>query len=445
MPGHKCVRAPLVPKIPEPKLYQGSDAQIAAARLLEGPARYVCLAGGTRSGKTFLIVRAIVARAVQAPESRHAILRLHANAARASIARDTLPKVMKTFFPGVQLIERRQESVFVMKNDARITVEGLDDDARVEKILGHEFASIFLNEASQIPFESALVAFTRLAQVVPDLMQRAYVDLNPTVTSHWTNLLFGEKRDPVSRQPLADPDAYARAFLNPRDNAANLTPDYLASLATLPERQRRRFYEGVYVDSLDGALWNYELIDKNRADPEMIEGDQRKLVVIGVDPAGSGRKSSDATGIVVAALDPIGDAYVLDDLSCRDEPLNWARRAVAAYHDYKAGCLVVETNFGGDMVPAMIAAVDPNVRVKKVQASQGKAARASPIAMRYERGQVHHIKRFAKLEEELCAFTLSGYMGAGSPDHADAAIWALTFLFDQGKQPGVLGYYEKLK
>lgn len=411
--------------------------------MLEGPARYACLAGGTRSGKTFLIVRAIAARAIEVPESSHAILRFRANAARASIARDTLPKVLRRCFPEHNWKEYKQDGFFEMPNAARITVGGLDDDVRVEKILGHEFASVFLNEASQIPYESALVAFTRLAQVMPNLMQRAYVDLNPTTKAHWTNLLFGEKRDPITRQPLADPDAYARMFLNPRDNAANLTKEYLDSLAAMPERHRRRFYEGVYVDDIDDALWTYDLIEQNRAAPERIEPERRQIVVVGVDPAGSRHKTSDATGIVVAALDSIGHVYV-HDLSCRDEPLNWARRAVAAYRDYGADCIVAETNFGGAMVPAMIRSVDENVRIKDVQATRGKAVRAAPIAMRYERGQVHHVGRFAKLEEELCAFTLAGYMGPGSPDHADALVWALTYLFEKGSKPGMLGYIENL-
>ena len=51
----------------------------SARRLLEGPQRYTCLVGGTRSGKTFLIVRAIIMRALRAKGSRHAILRFHAN------------------------------------------------------------------------------------------------------------------------------------------------------------------------------------------------------------------------------------------------------------------------------------------------------------------------------------------------------------------------------
>jgi hypothetical protein len=48
-----------------------SAGQEASRRLLEGPQRYTCLAAGTRSGKTFLIVRTIVMRALQEKGSRH--------------------------------------------------------------------------------------------------------------------------------------------------------------------------------------------------------------------------------------------------------------------------------------------------------------------------------------------------------------------------------------
>jgi hypothetical protein len=143
-----------------------SPGQEAARRLLEGPQRYTCLAGGTRSGKTFLIVRAIVKRALRGKGSRHAILRFHANAARASIALGTLPQVMRLCFPKVQIKERRQDGYFSLPNESGIWIGGLDDKDRVEKILGHEYTTVFLNEASQIPYSSALVAFTRLAQVV---------------------------------------------------------------------------------------------------------------------------------------------------------------------------------------------------------------------------------------------------------------------------------------
>ena len=33
------------------------------------------------------------------------------------------------------------------------------------------------------------------------------------------------------------------------------------------------------------------------------------------------------------------------------------------------------------------------------------------------------------MEEELCAFTTTGYVGEGSPNRADAFVWAVTELF----------------
>lgn len=423
-----------------------SAGQERARRLLEASQRYSCLAGGTRSGKTFLIVHAIVSRALVVPHSRHAILRFHANAARASIALDTLPNVMRLCFPGTKLKEHRQDGFFALPNGARIWVGGLDDKERVEKILGLEFVSIFLNEASQIPYGSALIAFTRLAQSVPGLAQRAYVDLNPTSKAHWTNLLFGDKRDPISMQPLTDPQNYARAFLNPPDNAANLSAQFLESLANLPERQRKRFFEGIYVDELDGALWSYELIDANRCEPGDILEEKRAAVVIALDPSGAAGRDdlgADEIGLVVAARGMDGDCYILADLSCRDAPAVWGRRAVVAFHEYRADCIVAESNFGGEMVRATIQAADPNVPVRLVTASRGKAVRAEPISVRYAQCQVHHAGRFGKLEDQLCAFTSAGYGGSGSPDHADAAIWALTYLFDLGGGTGIIEFYRR--
>ncbi len=423
-----------------------SAGQEAARLLLDGPQRMTCLAGGARSGKTFLIVRAILGRAVAAPESRHAMLRFHANAARASLALATLPQVAKLCFPGVALKEHRGDGVFALPNGSRITVGGLDDADRVEKILGLEYASVFLNEASQIPYASALVAFTRLAQVVPDLVQRAYVDLNPTAKTHWTNVLFGEKRDPVTMRPLAEPDEVARAFLNPVDNAANLAPAFVKSLANLPERQRRRFYEGVYVDAVDDALWSHEVIDRHRVDADAIPVEARKTVVVAVDPSGAAGRDdlgADEIGIVVVARGQDGDAYVLADRSLRDGPVAWGRRAVVAYHEFRADCIVAESNFGGDMVRATIQAADPHVSVHLVAASRGKAVRAEPISVRYALGQVHHVGRLPKLEEQLCAFSGAGYGGPGSPDHADAAIWALTHLFAHEENPAITEFYKR--
>ncbi len=244
-----------------------SPGQEAARRLLEGPQRYTCLAGGTRSGKTFLITRAILARALKAPGSRHAILRFHANAARASITLDTLPNVARLCFPKLKLRHARQDGFFELPNKSRIWIGGLDDKERVEKILGLEHVSIFLNEASQIPYASALVAFTRLAQKVDGLKQRAYVDLNPVAKSHWTNLLFGEKRDPVSMQKLKDPKNYARALFS--------TP------STIPKTSRRNFWRAspIYRSASASAFMKVSISTRLRRRCGAMKSSRRRAAI----------------------------------------------------------------------------------------------------------------------------------------------------------------------
>jgi hypothetical protein len=387
--------------------------------------------GGSRSGKTTLLVRAIMVRALRAPNSRHVILRFRNNAARVSIALDTLPSVQRKCFPGVPLTEHRQDGYFKLPNGSEIWIGGLDDKERVEKILGNEYASIYFNECSQIPYASVLIALTRLAQTVPDLKQRAYYDLNPIGKGHWTNQLFGEKRDPASRRAVASPDDYQRMFLNPGDNAANLSAEYIKSLAGLPDRQRKRFLEGVYIDELDGALWSYEVIEKNRRDLPDIPEAKRRRVVIAVDPSGAASSedtTADEIGIIVVALGDDGHAYVLDDLSVLDSPAKWGKVVADAYRDYKADAVVAERNFGGEMVRFVIQSANPNIPVRVVTASRGKAVRAEPVSALYDQGRVHHAGKFDRLEDQLCALTTGGYRGDGSPDRADALIWALTEL-----------------
>ena len=57
------------------------------------------LFGGSRSGKTFLLVYCLVLRALMAPRSRHVILRFRFAHVKASIVLDTFPKVMELAWP----------------------------------------------------------------------------------------------------------------------------------------------------------------------------------------------------------------------------------------------------------------------------------------------------------------------------------------------------------
>jgi phage terminase large subunit-like protein len=107
-------------------------------------------------------------------------------------------------------------------------------------------------------------------------------------------------------------------------------------------------------------------------------------------------------------------------------PQGWAEAAVAAYHRHGADRLVAEVNQGGALVETVIRGIDPFLPVRKVSASQGKAARAEPIAALYEQGRVHHLRGLGALEDQMCQMARDGFKGRGSPDRVDALVWALT-------------------
>lgn len=397
--------------------------------MLGGAQRHSLLVGGSRSGKTFTLVRAVCARAIKAPGSRHAIFRLRYNALRASVWLDTLPKVMRLCYPQVPVKNNRQDGYLTLPNGSEIWFAGLDDKERVEKILGLEFATTYFNECSQIPRASVLTALTRLAQQVEGLTNRAYYDLNPTGTGHWTYRQFIEKVDPDTRLPLINPDDYQALYINPGDNRSNIDPSYISSLEAMPERQRRRFLDGRYVAEIDGALWTLEMLEAGRVSRDDLP--VMKRVVVAVDPSGSKGeedKRSDEIGIVVAGLGIDGRGYVLADYSGRYSPEQWGAMAVKAWREYDADRIVGERNFGGDMVRAIVHAANRVAPYKEVTASRGKTVRAEPVAALYEQKMVSHVGLFPKMEDQQCNFSMSGYLGDKSPDRADALVWALTEL-----------------
>ena len=412
-----------------------TEDQTAARELMGGDQTHTCLVGGSRSGKTSLIVRMIIMRALRAPGSRHLMVRYRANALKASVWLDTFPKVMRMWFPGVEYLSR-YGLFFELGDGSEIWGGGLDEEERVEKILGQEYATIYAGEVSQIPYSSILVLRTRLAQPGTGLRLRGFYDLNPTSTLHWSNVEFGDKMDPISKAPLPDPENYARMFLNPEGNRANLDPAYLLALSRMPKTFRQRFYEGKYVTDVDGALWPAALLELCRGeeiqpDPKGKKLGDFKQIVVGVDPSGAlnkGDMKSDEIGILVAGKRHSNRCSVLEDATMKGSPKEWGRAVVAAYKKWKADHVVAEANFGGGMVEGTIKAIDPNVPVILVNASRGKVVRAEPVAALYEEKKVEHCGRFDLLEEQMQLFSRSGYKGDRSPDRADSAVWAITDL-----------------
>ena len=71
-------------------IFKPTAIQRKALALLKSGAKYILLFGGSRSGKTTVLVMAVIYRALRFPSSRHLICRYRAKDARSSVLRETL-------------------------------------------------------------------------------------------------------------------------------------------------------------------------------------------------------------------------------------------------------------------------------------------------------------------------------------------------------------------
>lgn len=239
---------------------------------------------------------------------------------------------------------------------------------------------------------------------------------------------------PVVRRLMNDKDTIVtrgRTY----DNADNLAAPFMRQVEERygGTRLGRQELEGEVLEDIPGALWSSDCINRNRR-PEAPKDLIR--IVVAVDPAATSSETADETGIVVVGYSKDEDGaqhgYVLHDGSCKGRPEEWAKAAVSLYHEYDADRIIAESNQGGEMVEAVIRAVDRNVPVTLVHASRGKRVRAEPVSALYEQDRVHHVGKFPRLEEQMCLFSgETGRSVGDSPDRVDALVWGVTALFDK--------------
>lgn len=421
-----------------------NEKQRFAVTMLGGDATHCLLYGGARSGKTFLAIRTVILRALMAPGSRHLMCRFRMNHIKSSIVADTWPAVVRTCFPDLegQIDHHKADGYYTLPNGSEVWYAGLDEKERTEKVLGQEYATLLIEECSQIPWFSRELLRTRLAQKVYKddgtlLRLKAIYCENPPLKSHWTYKLFIQKISPDTMKQLPDPANYAALQINPRDNADNVNPQFLTELDSLGERQRKRFRDGQFGEAGEAALWTYELIQQQRLD-EPPDLNEFIKIIVAVDPSGADSAEDshrDEIGIIVAGLRRDGSCVILEDSTFLGSPAEWGRMVVTRAQAYDAELIIGEENFGGAMVKFVVmssaATLVPPYPAKyvPVTASRGKHIRAEPISSFYEQQKVWHVPGLDKLEDELCQMTTYGYTGDRSPNRADAAIWAVTYLF----------------
>lgn len=235
------------------KEFKKTLKQKEAIKLLSSDAKNTMLYGGSRSGKTFIILYAIIVRASKCL-SRHLILREKFNHVKTSVWLDTLPKVFKICFPDLPYQENKSDYYITLPNGSEIWIGGLDSKERTEKVLGKEYSTIFFNECSQLTFTSVEMAKTRLAEL-NILKKKLYYDENPPTRRHWSYWTFIKHWHPADEKEL-NPNQYRSMLINPIDNIDNIDEDYIPEiLSQLSQKQRDRFEFGLFTDSDDGEAY----------------------------------------------------------------------------------------------------------------------------------------------------------------------------------------------
>jgi predicted phage terminase large subunit-like protein len=235
---------------------------------------------------------------------------------------------------------------------------------------------------------------------------------------------------PMVRNLLKDPGTHVTRGKT-TDNRANLAEAFFREIVKKYEGTRlgRQELDGEVLDDAPGALWSFSQMEtiRTREVPPLVR------IVIAVDPAVSVSEDADETGIIAAGVDEQGYGHVLEDVSGKYSPNEWALRAIRLAEHHEADAIVIETNQGGDMVENTLRTVAPNIRIIRVHAKRGKRLRAEPVAALYEQNKVRHRAGLQKLEDQMCTWEPSSN---DSPDRMDAMVYALTELMLGEASPG---------
>jgi len=389
----------------------------------EGLTNYYIFTGGRGGGKTF-VAKDIAIRATY--EKGHKILatRYSMNSAKKSIIPE-YKGVIESFKAESDFRVLESEIINVHTNN-QIIFSGIKTQSgnQTAKLKGIPDLTMWIyDEFEEEPNENN---FDTIDETVRSKNAKNVVILilNPSFKSAWYYKRWFEPHNlPNEFTGVIGNVTYIHH--NYLDNIENLSDKFLAKAESVrltnPLRYNHR-YLGHWLDDAEGLLWNRSILDRQRVRvaPELVR------VIVSIDPAVTKTMDSDETGIVVLGKSANGHIYVLEDISGKYSPLEWATVANQAYIKWNCDAYVAEKNQGGDMVMAVIRQVDKTNRIILVTATKGKALRAEPIYSLYEQGKIWHVGMFPKLESQMVTFNPDS--NKDSPDRVDAMVHGATEL-----------------
>lgn len=398
------------------------------------PARYYIVTGGRGSGKSYGVSMSEGRRLMVGSAAKNTLyLRQTLVSAHMSIIPEFYEKLEILGCGGFAVCGKTD--IKYNPNGSKIYFRGIQtsrgsNEANLKSI--KDVVRVIIDEAQELVDEAT---FNRIDLSLRDteVQNRVIMSLNPTDKTHWIYKRFFEKTG-VDDEFNGIVGNVCYIHTDYRDNKANLSADFI-NIAEKCKEEDIEEYNNIWLGRWRGdnanALWTANMIDSGRV--SRFPDDLDKIVVA-VDPAVTGGKNSDETGIVVAGCKRVRGVvnyYILADKSMRGSPDTWAKAVASAYKEYNADRVVAEVNNGGDLVEATLrGASDDWLSYRSVRASRGKIVRAEPIAALYERGLVHHVGYFPEMEYQMRNY--NGMEKEYSPDRMDAMVWAVTELSGHG-------------
>lgn len=215
-------------------------------KLIANKYREILFDGGSRAGKTFLICMYFIVCTMKYLGIRFLIARLAFAHAKSSVWKQTLIPMLSSLFSDLDV--KTDNSDFIITNNktkGEIWLGGLDDKERTDKILGQEYAGIFLNEAVRISRATRDKVKTRLAQRIEGFTNFIIYDCNPRHPLHYLYQEFYIEKN----------DCKTQLHWLPEDNKENLADGYIEQfLDTLTGNEKERFRLGKWA-ALPGAVY----------------------------------------------------------------------------------------------------------------------------------------------------------------------------------------------
>lgn len=224
--------------------------------------------GGSRSGKTLFDALVVVERALNYPGSKHLVCRASKASCVSSIWMTTLLPLLDRYrdVDGERIwFEDATKRRIVFRNGSEIWAGGFDNTTHTDDLLGKEWATILIEEATELKYTFYQKLLTRLNwQGVP---LKLIAECNPPKKSHWLYRWFFLGEDYETREPM-DADERARIttlHFHPYDNRENLSPEYIKTLEAMRGSNRKRFFDGVFWEDATGLIYEFSR-EKNVVD-----------------------------------------------------------------------------------------------------------------------------------------------------------------------------------